>query len=98
EAIEYAQGDPSYLAALINAALGEASNGYPAMERAIEEEADSGISKMLRPLEFLNVMGNVSPMLGLFGTVYGMILAFQQLVAAGGRPDPAQLAAGISTA
>jgi len=36
--------------------------------------------------------------MGLFGTVYGMILAFQQLVASGGSPDPAKLAAGISTA
>ena len=98
EAIEYAQSDSSFLASLVNAALGEASNGYPAMERAIEEEADNEISKMLRPIEFLNVLGNVAPMLGLFGTVYGMIVAFQQLVEAGGRPDPAQLAAGISTA
>ena len=43
-------------------------------------------------------MGNIAPMVGLFGTVYGMIVAFQQLVDAGGSPDPVDLAAGISTA
>jgi biopolymer transport protein ExbB len=49
-------------------------------------------------VEYLNVVGNISPMIGLFGTVYGMIVAFQRLVAAGGNPDPAELAGGISTA
>jgi biopolymer transport protein ExbB len=98
DAIEYANNDTSYLGKLIAAALGEASAGYNAMERAIEEEGDFETSRMLRPVEYLNVVGNIAPMLGLFGTVYGMILAFQQLVAAGGKPNPAELAAGISTA
>ncbi len=98
EAIDFAQSDPSFLGKLVSGALGEASNGYVAMERAIEEEADAEIGKMLRPIEFLNVLGAVAPMIGLFGTVYGMIRAFQALVEAGGRPDPAELAAGISTA
>jgi biopolymer transport protein ExbB len=52
----------------------------------------------LRPLEYLNVLGNIAPMLGLFGTVYGMIVAFQTLVEEGGSADPGKLAAGISTA
>jgi biopolymer transport protein ExbB len=98
DAIEYANNDRSYLGKLIAAALNEASAGYNAMERAIEEEGDFETSRMLRPVEYLNVVGNIAPMLGLFGTVYGMILAFQQLVAAGGKPNPAELAAGISTA
>jgi len=98
DAIEYVNADNSYLGKLVAAALGEASAGYNAMERAIEEEGDYETARMLRPIEYLNVLGNIAPMLGLFGTVYGMILAFQQLVAAGGKPDPASLAAGISTA
>ncbi len=97
EAIEYANGDPSYLGKLTAAALSEATNGYGAMERAIEEMGDAETTKVLRPVEYLNVMGNIAPMLGLFGTVYGMILAFQKLVSAGGA-DPKELAGGISTA
>lgn len=46
----------------------------------------------LRPLEFIAA---VSPLLGLFGTVLGMIAAFQALEAAGDRVDPAVLAGGI---
>lgn len=98
EAIDLATADTSYLARLVSAALNEASNGVGAMERAAEETSDTETTRMLRPIEYLNVAGNISPMMGLFGTVYGMIRAFQVLVEAGGRPDPTTLAAGISTA
>lgn len=98
EAIDYADGDESYLGKLVSGALNEASNGYSAMERAVEETGDAEATRILRPIEFLNVVGNIAPMMGLFGTVYGMIVAFQKLVDAGGKPDPAQLAGGISTA
>ena len=98
EAIDFADTDPSYLSALVSSALNEATNGYSAMERAVEESSDMETSRLLRPIEYLNVIGNIAPMLGLFGTVYGMIVAFQGLVSSGGRPDPAELAGGISTA
>jgi len=51
-----------------------------------------GLRGGLRPLEFI---AGVSPLLGLFGTVLGMIAAFQALEAAGDRVDPAILAGGI---
>jgi biopolymer transport protein ExbB len=37
-------------------------------------------------------------MVGLFGTVFGMIKLFNAIVIAGGQPQPAQLAEGISVA
>lgn len=46
----------------------------------------------LRPLE---VIGSLSPLLGLLGTVMGMIAAFQQLQAAGNKVNPAILSGGI---
>lgn len=46
----------------------------------------------LRPLE---VIASLAPLLGLFGTVLGMIEAFQQLQAAGSRVDPSLLSGGI---
>jgi biopolymer transport protein ExbB len=98
DAIDYAQADPSFLGRVTGTALSEAPNGYGAMERAVEEAGDAETTRMLRPIELLNVLGNIAPMMGLFGTVYGMIVAFQALVSAGGSPDPTELAAGISTA
>lgn len=46
----------------------------------------------LRPLE---VIGSLAPLLGLLGTVLGMIKAFQQLEAAGNKVNPAILSGGI---
>jgi len=46
----------------------------------------------LRPLE---VIASLSPLLGLFGTVLGMILAFQQMELAGNQVDPSVLSGGI---
>jgi biopolymer transport protein ExbB len=51
-----------------------------------------------RRIEWLSLIGNVSPMVGLFGTVFGMIKLFNAIVTAGGQPQPAQLAEGISVA
>ncbi len=98
EAVEFAAKDGSFLGRIISAALNEAGHGFGAMERAIEEAGDSQTTKVLRPIEYLNVLGNIAPMIGLFGTVYGMIVAFDKLQASGGKPDPAELAGGISTA
>lgn len=98
DAIERAAEDDSDFGQIIHASLSEAANGYGAMERAIEETADLLTSKRMRSLELLNVLGAIGPMVGLFGTVYGMIVAFQTIVDKGGQPNPAELAGGISTA
>lgn len=98
DAIDYANSDPSFLSQVTSRALTEAPNGFGAMERAVEESGDAETARMLRPIELLNILGNIAPMMGLFGTVYGMIVAFQSLVSSGGQPDPRELAAGISTA
>ena len=98
EAIERAATDESMFGKIIHASLSEAGNGFGAMERAVEETADTLGSKRVRSLEILNVLGAIGPMIGLFGTVYGMIAAFQTIVDKGGQPDPSDLAAGISTA
>ena len=62
------------------------------MVMAMEDAADEETAKRLRKVDFLNVLGQLAPMAGLFGTVYGMILAFQSIVAAGGNADPVLLA------
>ena len=98
EAIEVTEVEPDYLSYVVHAALCEASHGYPAMERAMEEAAEERTTKMLRDIEWLNLIGNVSPMLGLFGTVWGMILTFMKIKEIGGAPDPGKLAGSIGVA
>ncbi len=85
--------------AMLAAAIPELPSRDPdAPLRAIDQTAETRSAARLRRIEPLNIIGNVAPMLGLFGTVYGMILAFREIVAAGGAPDPVGLAAGIGTA
>jgi len=95
---DFIRPDPSYFAQVMNAAVEESPHGLAAMRRAAEQAADEHAVHRLRRIEPLNIIGNVAPMIGLFGTVYGMILAFREIVAAGGTPDPVSLAAGIGTA
>lgn len=92
------RGDRSYAAKILGASLREADFGRDAMLRALERACEEHTADRLRRVEILNVIGGVAPMVGLFGTVYGMILAFREIVAAGGSPDPVGLAAGIGTA
>jgi len=98
EVIDLTAAEPSFFSYLIHQSLTEAAHGYPAMERAMEEAAEERTTKLLRKIELLNVIGNVSPMMGLLGTVYGMILAFSRIVQKGGMPDPADLASDIGVA
>ncbi len=76
EAIELTSTEPSFLSYVVHAGLSEAAHGYSAMERAMEEASEERATKMLRSIEWLNLVGNISPMLGLLGTVLGMLLMF----------------------
>jgi biopolymer transport protein ExbB len=66
-------------------------------EIAAENLQEQGL-KLLRKAELCNLMGNISPMVGLFGTVYGMIEAFNQMGVSQGQPKAGDLAYGISVA
>jgi len=79
EAIEMTAAEPSFLSYVVHAAMTEAAHGYGAMERAMEEAAEERTTKLLRRIEWLNLIGNVSPMLGLLGTVWGMVLMFMEI-------------------
>ena len=66
-------------------------------EIAAESLQDHGL-RLLRKTELCNLLGNVAPLVGLFGTVYGMIESFNQLGISLGQPKPGELAHGISIA
>ena len=69
--------------------------------RATEIEEEIGrvgcneLVAMQSYFRWLEVIGNVGPLLGLLGTVIGMITAFQALELAGNKVDPSVLAGGI---
>jgi biopolymer transport protein ExbB len=88
----------THLAALLREMIDSGGSDPDAMSDALARAAEEHGARRLRRVEVLSTIGAIAPMVGLFGTVYGMILAFQEIVAAGGSPDPVGLAAGIGTA
>ena len=98
EAIKFSAEEPSMLGYVLHAGLVEASNGFAAMERAMEETLDERSARLFRKTEYLNIIGNVSPMIGLLGTVTGMILLFAEIHAADAFPGARIVADRISIA
>jgi biopolymer transport protein ExbB len=97
EAYELAKNDESFLGQVLAAGLSKVSVGYPQAIEAMQEVGEDENMKLEHRLSYIALIGTLAPMVGLFGTVDGMIQAFS-LIAAGGTPKPAELAKGISTA
>ncbi len=72
----------------------EGGTGQGARERA-EQAALDLLSLCRSGLRGLELIATIAPLLGLLGTVLGMIEAFQALETAGARADPSDLAGGI---
>jgi biopolymer transport protein ExbB len=98
QVIELTSAERSFFSQVLHIALREAAHGYSAVIRSLEQASDELATIRLRRVEYLNILAQVSPMIGLFGTVWGMILAFHAIVMAGGNADPVLLAGGIGTA
>ncbi|MCO6437653.1 MAG: MotA/TolQ/ExbB proton channel family protein [Phycisphaerae bacterium] len=98
EAIQYTAEHPSMLGYLLHAALKQAPNGLAAMERAVEEALEDRAARLYRKIEYLNIIGSVSPMIGLFGTVVGMILLFAAIHASDAFPGARIVADRIAIA
>lgn len=97
ELIDYTETDPSFVARSLNPALKRAPS-FSAMKEAMETAVGEQTAEQFRKIEYLNIIGNLGPLLGLLGTVLGMIEAFSDMQSAGGQADPSVLAGGISKA
>ena len=83
DALAYCERQASALSNIFKAGLRRLPQGSEAMEKAIEDAGGKEVNKMKRSLRPLSVIATVSPLLGLLGTVYGMISAFQSASAQG---------------
>lgn len=80
----------SYLRPVIEMAL-----DGPRDAGRLDAEAELRFARLERGFRFLDTVAQLAPLLGLFGTVLGMISAFQALQEAGAQVDPSVLAGGI---
>jgi biopolymer transport protein ExbB len=97
ELMDFTENDPSFISQSLNPALKRAPS-FSSMKEAMETAVGEQTAERFRGIEYLNIIGNLGPLLGLLGTVLGMILAFRAMNAAQGNASPAQLAGGIATA
>lgn len=85
-------------ASLVVAGLGQGKHGFDAMVDAMDDAAIQWSSRLNRRVEYLNVLGNLGPLMGLLGTVIGMIKAFSAMQSTHGAYKTEDLAGGISLA
>ena len=98
QAYELAKADESFLGNVLSTGLAKLNNGYDKAIAGMQEVGEEESMKLEHQLSYLALIGTLAPMIGLFGTVHGMINSFSYIAIAGGTPDPNELAKGISTA
>jgi biopolymer transport protein ExbB len=98
EAYDLAKNDESFLGQVLSAGLGKLSAGYAPAIEAMQEVGEEENMKLEHRLSYMALIGTLSPMIGLFGTVHGMINSFSVIANNAGTPKATDLAKGISTA
>eukprot|EP00913_Durusdinium_trenchii_P022839 g21443.t1 len=97
QARQTCQERSSFLSHVLAAGLGEVNYGYSSVEKALEDASTEQSARMFRKIEYLSVIGTIAPMLGLLGTVWGLMLAFQEFELKT-NPHISELAPGIRKA
>ncbi len=97
EAFDLARTDTSFLARVMTVGMGRLQYGLEDAREVALNTVESVRAGKEQLISYLATIGTIGPLLGLVGTVFGMILAFMEL-ASGHRPDPIKLADAISHA
>ncbi|MFH1022555.1 MAG: MotA/TolQ/ExbB proton channel family protein [Planctomycetota bacterium] len=92
--LEVCQAHESFIAKIIAAGLSRLSMGYDAMSEAMGAVGEEEATKIYQKIGWINLIATIAPLLGLFGTVTGMMVAFNT-IASSVNVNPGMLAAGI---
>jgi biopolymer transport protein ExbB len=99
KAMKHCEDEPGPLSAILSAGFSNVQEGFEAVQEAVGVAADLESEKLLQRVTYLNVVANLAPMLGLLGTVQGMIYAFATLATqSAGAQQQAMLAVNIAQA
>lgn len=98
EAMELCESEPNFFTRVCAAGIGKIGHDFEVIEKSIEEMGDEEAVKLHQKIGWLSLISNVAPMMGLLGTVSGMIASFQVIATSQGQASPAELADGISQA
>ncbi len=97
-AYEAAKGSDSFIGRVLSAGMARLSRGFEEAEAGMQEIGEDETMAMEHKIGYLALIGSVAPMLGLLGTVQGMVLSFQVIANSTTSPKPSELADGIATA
>jgi len=97
EAIAYCEKRGGSLGRVFSRGLKNAQRAPDAIEMAMEQEASNELPTLDANLPIIKTIVNISPLLGLLGTIAGMIQAFR-VAAQAGLSNPTQILGGISEA
>ena len=97
-AVDLVQADESFLGQVLGAGLGKLQKGKESAMEAMQVAGESEIMKSEHLLGYLALIGNIAPMVGLLGTVQGMVASFGKIASSPQTPKPNELAGGIEQA
>lgn len=95
EGVAFCSQDKSPIARAMTVCLRNFHKGPAKIEKAIEHEGSEILSNMEKYLRTLAAIAQVAPLLGLLGTVTGMVRAFRVIEDLGGKVNAIALAGGI---
>jgi biopolymer transport protein ExbB len=98
EAFDLAKSDDSMLGQMLAAGMQNLQQGYDKSIEAMGQVGEDENMKLEHRLSFLSLVGSIAPMVGLLGTVDGMVQSFMVIAASDTQPKPSKLAEGISMA
>lgn len=90
--------DDSFLGHVLHQILPRLRNSAGRTQEIVDIAAENETARRFREIEWLGVLGAIGPLLGLVGTVWGMIIAFTAIGETGGQAAAAQLSIGIAKA
>lgn len=92
------KADNSFFSTVVSAGIAELPNGIPEARDAMERVGDVNTINMERKISMLAVLGTLGPMIGLLGTLKGMISSFSVIARSDTQLKASEVAGGISEA
>lgn len=97
-AYELAKKDDSFLGKILAGFMSKLSKGYDEAMEGMQEVAEDESLALDHKVSIISLIGTTAPMLGLLGTVQGMVQAFAEIASSTESPKPWKLAQGINMA